>query len=162
MLSIIVAKAKNNVIGNNNSLIWHIPEDLKRFKAITTGHTVIMGKRTYESIGRPLPNRKNIVLAGKDEVVENSDGIEIINSIDEIKKYVEADEECFIIGGAMVYKQLMPYCEKMYITEIDKEFEGDVTFPQIDKKEWKITNKIKGNECETVGLEYYFVDYEKA
>ena len=161
MLSIIVAIAKNNVIGNNNELIWHIPEDLKRFKKITDGHTVIMGKRTFESLGKALPNRRNIVLAKEDEIFENTDNIEIVNSLDELKEYENTEEECFVIGGAMVYKQLMPYCEKMYITQIEKDFEGDVTFPQIDDKVWKIDSMEKGKECEEVGLDYKFVNYSK-
>lgn len=161
MLSIIVAIAKNNVIGNNNELIWHIPEDLKRFKQITTGHTVIMGKRTFESIGKALPNRNNVVLAKKDETVQKGENIQIVNSLDELKKYEESQEECFVIGGAMIYKQLMPHCKKMYITLIDREYEGDVSFPQIDNKEWKIVNKKIGSECDKVNLNYTFIEYER-
>ena len=161
MLSIIVAIAKNNVIGKNNALLWNIPEDMKHFKDTTTGHTVIMGKRTFDSIGRPLPNRKNIVIAQKDERFESSEGIEIVNSLEDLKEYEDCEEECFVIGGAMIYKQLMPKCKKMYITLVDKEYEGDVSFPQIDNKEWKIVSETKGKECETVGINYKFIEYNK-
>ncbi len=159
MLSIIVAIAKNYVIGSNNSLIWNIPEDLKRFKKITTGHTVIMGKRTFESIGKALPNRRNIVIAQENETVENGNDIEIVHSLEELKVFEESEEECFVIGGAMVYKQLMPRCKRLYITLIDKEFEGDVSFPQIDDSVWKIESQEKGKECEKVGLDYTFINY---
>ena len=152
MLSIIVAIAKNNVIGKNNELLWNIPEDMKHFKETTTGHTVIMGKRTFESIGRPLPNRKNIVIAQKDEKFDNPNGIEIVNSLEELEKYEQSDEECFVIGGAMIYKQLMPKCKKMYITLVDREYEGDVSFPQIDEKMWKKVSEKKGKECEKIGM----------
>lgn len=161
MLSIIVAIAKNHIIGKNNELLWHIPEDMKHFKNTTTGHTVIMGKRTFESIGKPLPNRKNIVIAQKDEIFKDKNGIEIVNSLEELKEYQESKEECFVIGGAMIYKQLMPICQKMYITLIDKEYEGDVSFPQIDNKEWKEVKREKGNECEKIGLNYSFIEYNK-
>ena len=161
MLSIIVAIAKNHIIGKNNELLWSIPEDMKHFRETTTGHTVIMGKRTFESIGKPLPNRKNVVIAQKDEVFEDKTGIEIVNSLEELEEYEKSQEECFVIGGAMIYKQLMTKCKKMYITLIDKEFEGDVSFPQIDDKEWKEVKREKGKECEKTGLNYSFIEYNR-
>lgn len=161
MLSIIVAIAKNHIIGSNNQLLWNIPEDMKRFREITTGHTVMMGKRTFDSIGKPLPNRKNIVLAQENEKVENSENVEIVHSLEDLIKLKDSDEECFVIGGAMVYKQLMPYCNKMYITLIDKEFEGDVSFPQIEDNMWKVTSETPGKDCESVGLDYKFINYER-
>ena len=161
MLSIIVAIAKNNVIGKNNELLWNIPEDMKHFKETTTGHTVIMGKRTFESIGRPLPNRKNIVIAQKNEIFDDPNGIEIVNSLEELEKYEQSEEECFVIGGAMIYKQLMPKCKKMYITLVDKEYEGDVSFPQIDEKMWKKVSETKGKECEKIGINYKFIEYNR-
>ena len=161
MLSIIVAIAKNNVIGKNNELLWNIPEDMKHFKETTTGHTVIMGKRTFESIGRPLPNRKNIVIAQKDEIFDDPNGIEIVNSLEELEKYEQSEEECFVIGGAMIYKQLMPKCKKMYITLVEREYEGDVSFPQIDEKMWKKVSETKGKECEKIGINYKFIEYNK-
>ena len=158
MLSIIVAKAKNNVIGKDNKLLWHIPEDLKRFKSLTTGHTIIMGRKTFDSIGRVLPNRKHVVLTHNLDFKVHDENVEIVHSIDEIKKYIESDEENFVIGGAMIYNLLMPYVTKMYITEIDKNFEGDSVFPPVNLEKWK---EVKRVESKDDNLEYSFVDYER-
>ncbi len=148
MLSIIVAKAKNNVIGKDNQLIWHLPNDLKRFKKLTTGHTIIMGRKTFESLGRILPNRKQVILSKNKEFNIDNENVEIVNDILELKQYIDSNEESFVIGGAAVYKLLMPKVSKMYITEIDKEFDGDVFFSEIDMKEWKITYTEPGPEDE--------------
>lgn len=161
MLSIIVAKAKNNVIGKNNQLIWHLPEDLKHFKELTTGHTIIMGKNTFESLGRVLPNRKHIVFAYEGELNIDNDNVQRVSSIDEIKELIDSEEEAFVIGGAMMYKVLMPYCEKMYITEIDEEFDGDVKFPEIDLSKWQIANSVPGIKNEKNPFDYNYVTYEK-
>ena len=158
MLSIIVAKAKNNVIGKDNKLLWHIPEDLKRFKSLTTGHTIIMGRKTFDSIGRVLPNRKHVILSHNPDFKVHDEDVEIVHSIDEIKKYIESDEENFVIGGAMIYSLLMPYVTKMYITEIDKNFEGDSVFPPVNHEKWK---EVKRVESKDDNLEYSFVDYER-
>ena len=161
MLSLIVAKAKNNIIGRNNSLIWHLPDDLKRFKALTTGHTIIMGRRTFESLGRVLPNRHHVILCNDMEMNVDNENVEILKDISELKDYMENDEENFIIGGATIYKLLMPYCSKMYITEIDKDFEGDVSFPEIDKEIWKETSREQGPEDGENDFKYDYVIYEK-
>ena len=161
MLSLIVAKAKNNIIGKNNSLIWHLPEDLKRFKALTTGHTIIMGRRTFESLGRVLPNRHHVILCNDMEMNVDNENVEILKDISELKDYIENNEENFIIGGATIYKLLMPYCSKMYITEIDKEFDGDVSFPEIDKTIWKETSREQGPEDGENNFKYDYVIYEK-
>ena len=159
MLSIIVAKASNNVIGKNNSLIWHLPEDLKRFKALTTGHTIIMGRRTFESLGRVLPNRKHVILCNDMEMDIEDENIEILEDISMLDKYINSEEENFIIGGATIYRLLMPYANKMYITEIDQEFEGDVSFPEINKEEWDIIETEKGLKDEKNPYDYNFVTY---
>ena len=161
MLSIIVAKAKNNIIGKNNQLIWHLPEDLKRFKKLTTGHTIIMGRRTFESLGRVLPNRKHVILCNDAEMKIEDENVEILEDISLLDKYINSDEENFIIGGATIYKLLMPKANKMYITEIDKEFEGDVSFPEIDMNEWKVTNTEPGPEDGENNFEYSYVTYER-
>ncbi len=161
MLSLIVAKAKNNIIGRNNSLIWHLPDDLKRFKALTTGHTIIMGRRTFESLGRVLPNRHHVILCNDMEMNVDNENVEILKDISELKDYIENNEENFIIGGATIYKLLMPYCSKMYITEIDKEFEGDVSFPKIDKSIWKETSREQGPADGENDFKYDYVIYEK-
>ena len=161
MLSIIVAKAKNNVIGKDNRLIWHLPEDLKRFKEITTGHTIIMGRKTFESLGRVLPNRHHVVLCNDKAMDINDKNVEVLEDISMLDKYITDEEENFVIGGATMYRLLMPYCSKMYITEIDKEFEGDVTFPEIDKHEWTVIKKEKGPKDGINDFEYEYVTYEK-
>lgn len=158
MLSIIVAKAKNNVIGKNNQLIWNIPDDLKRFKKLTSGHTIIMGRKTFESLGRVLPNRFHIVLStDKNYKIEN-DSVMVINNINELNKYVKDSEEYFVIGGATIYKLLISKCNKLYITQIDKEFEGDTFFPEINENEWKILKTEMGPKDDN-DFEYKYIDY---
>lgn len=158
MLSIIVAKAKNNVIGDNNKLIWNIPNDLKRFKNLTTGHTIIMGRKTFESLGRVLPNRFHIILSTDKFYKVNDENVQVINNIDELDKYIEDNEEHFVIGGAMIYKLLMPKCSKMYVTQLNKEFDGDALFPDINENEWKIVKEEIGQK-DNNDFEYRFIDY---
>jgi len=159
MLSIIVAKASNNIIGKNNSLIWHLPEDLKRFKELTTGHTIIMGRRTFESLGRVLPNRKHVILCNDMQMDVEDERIEILDDISKLDKYINSEEENFVIGGATIYRLLMPYANKMYITEIDQEFDGDVSFPEINKEEWDIVETQKGLKDEKNPFDYNYVTY---
>ncbi len=140
MISIIVAIAENMAIGKNNDLLWHIPEDLKRFKRITSGHPVIMGKRTYESLPRrPLPNRRNIVIT--DVKGEELEGCEMAWSIAEAIAKCNPSEENFVIGGASIYKQFLPFADRLYLTWIHKSFDADVFFPEIDYNQWKLTSK---------------------
>lgn len=161
MLSIIVAKAKNNIIGKDNKIIWHLPEDLKHFKNITTGHTIIMGRKTFESLGRVLPNRKHIIFSNNPSFNVNEQNVKVVHSLLEIQDLIEGKEEAFVIGGAMIYNFLMPYVKKMYVTEIDKEFEGDTFFPKIDDNMWKETSREKGIKDDKNNLDYYFVTYER-
>jgi len=157
--SIIVAIAGNNAIGKENKLLWHIPEDLKRFKRITSGHAVIMGKKTFESLPvRPLPGRINIVIT--DEKSDNFPGCIMAYSIeDSIIK--SPDDECFIIGGGSVYRQFLPHAEQMYITKIHKDFEADTYFPEIDLTEWNLTEESVIQIDENSNLEYSFRIYKK-
>ena len=161
MLSIIVAKAKNNIIGKDNKIIWHLPEDLKHFKNITTGHTIIMGRKTFESLGRVLPNRKHIIFSNNPSFNVNEENVKVVHSLLEIQDLIEGKEEAFVIGGAMIYNFLMPYVKKMYVTEIDKEFEGDTFFPKIDDNMWKETSREKRIKDDKNNLDYYFVTYER-
>ena len=161
MLSLIVAKAKNNVIGKDNQLIWHLPEDLKRFKKLTTGHTIIMGRKTFEWLGRVLPNRHPIVLCNDANMKIDDENVEILEDISLLDKYIKDEEENFVIGGATMYRLLMPYCTKMYITEINQEFDGDVSFPEINMSEWKVTEREKGLKDEKNPFDYEYVTYEK-
>ena len=148
MFSIIVAIGKNREIGKKNKLLWHIPEDLKNFKAITTGKTVIMGRKTFESIGRSLPNRKNIVLSknGDKELVKEK-GIEIYQNLEDlIRDYKNSQEEIFIIGGEQIYKEFLQkeQISRLYISYIDfSDCEADAYFPEINYENWKITEEKK-------------------
>lgn len=157
MLSIIVAKSKNNVIGYKNKLVWKLAEDMKRFKEITENHTVIMGRKTYESIGKTLENRENIVITH--DVDLKIEGAKIVNNIEELNDFIDDEEEHFVIGGAIIYRLLMPKVKKMYITQIDKVFEGDAYFPVINNDEWKITSKEEAMTKD--GLKYEFLIYER-
>lgn len=161
MLSIIVAKAKNNIIGKDNQLIWHLPEDLKRFKRLTTGHTIIMGRKTFESLGRVLPNRHHVILCNDAQMKIDDENVEILDDISKLDKYINDSDEHFVIGGATMYRLLMPYCTKMYITEINQEFEGDVSFPEINLNEWKVIEKELGLKDEKNPFDYEYVTYER-
>lgn len=161
MLSIIVAKAKNNMIGKDNKLIWNLPADLKHFKELTTGHTIIMGRKTFESLGRVLPNRKHIVFSQNPDFKVKDENVQVVHSMLEIQEYIESKEESFVIGGSMIYNLLMPYVTKMYVTEIEEEFEGDSFFPKINTDIWKETSREKGLKDENNTLDYEFVTYEK-
>jgi len=156
-ISIIVAIASNYAIGKNNDLLWHISEDLKHFKKITNGHPVIMGKKTFESLPvRPLPVRENIVLT--DIAGEIIPGCTMAYSIDQILEVCKNKEECFIIGGGSVYKQFLPYAEKLYITWVDKAFEADVFFPEIVDSDWKLIEN-ENHYCEKNDFAYSFRVY---
>lgn len=161
MLSIIVAISKNNAIGKDNKLLWHLPDDLKRFKKLTIGHNIIMGRKTFESIGRVLPNRHHIILSKNAQINIDDENVEIIDDISKLEKYINSDEENFVIGGAAIYKLLMPYCNKMYITEIDKDFHGDVYFPEISLEEWKAIEREDGPKDNENDFKYEYVTYER-
>lgn len=145
MLTLIAAMAKNNIIGKNNELPWHLPEDLKRFKTLTTGNTVLMGRKTFESImarlGKPLPDRKNIVIT-RQENYPVPEGVFVYTNLDEALKN-HATENIFVIGGAEVYRQTIDKADRLEITHLDKEVEGDATFPIVDSVVWKKTNEEK-------------------
>ncbi len=161
MLSIIVAKAKNNTIGKDNKLLWHISDDLKRFEELTTGHVIIMGRKTFESLGRVLPNRKHIVFSQNPDFKVNDENVEIVHSMLQLQEYIEDDKENFVIGGAMIYNLLMPYVKKMYVTEIDKDFEGDTFFPRINDEIWKEVSRENGPEDLNSHFKYEYVVYER-
>ena len=156
MINIIVATSKNRVIGNNNSLIWKLPADLKRFKQITTGSTVVMGRKTYESIGKPLPNRRNIIITRDTNYLV--DNCEIVNSLEEA--LMLCNNECFIIGGGEIYKQSIDIADKIYLTLVQEDFEGDTYFPEIGKEWTKVFREdYEGDEKNE--HKYSFIDYER-
>ena len=161
MLSIIVAKAKNNIIGKDNKLLWHIPDDLRRFKELTTNHNIIMGRKTFESIGRILPNRKHIIFSQNPDFKIDNENIEIVHSMLQIQQYIEDENENFVIGGAMIYNLLMPYVTKMYVTEIDKDFEGDTVFPRINPDIWQEISREEGPKDEENDFKYEYVVYKR-
>lgn len=161
MLSIIVAKAKNNIIGKENKLIWKIPDDLKRFKEITTGHKIIMGRKTFESLGRILPNRKHIIFSQNPDFKVHDENVEVVCSMLQIQEYIESEEEVFVIGGSMIYNLLMPHVSKLYVTEIDKEFDGDTFFTKIDEEKWKEISREEGPKDDINDFKYEYVIYER-
>lgn len=161
MLSIVVAKAKNNIIGKDNKLVWHLPADLKHFKELTTGHKIIMGRKTFESLGRVLPDRKHIIFSQNPDFKVKDENVEVVHSLLQIQELIEGEEEAFVIGGAMIYNFLMPYVKKMYVTQIEQEFEEDAFFPVISENTWKEVSKEKGIKDEENTLDYEFITYER-
>ncbi len=146
-ISIIVAIAKNRAIGKDNRLLWHLSDDLKRFKKLTTGHTLIMGRNTFLSLPNgALPNRRHIVIT--DQTDEAFDGCEMARSIEEAIELAGKDEECFVIGGGMVYAQFLPIAGKLYLTQVLESFEADTFFPEIDFSQWKalVTEEVESGE----------------
>ncbi len=157
MISIIAAHSDNLVIGNNNSLPWHIPEDLQRFKRLTTGHAIIMGKNTWLSIGRSLPNRRNIVVS---RTLEPTEGVEICDSLDKATALASDDTEIFIIGGAQIYESALKagIVDRMYITHVETAIDGDAFFPQYAAADWEVVEKVPGKSGEYT---YHFITYER-
>jgi len=161
-LSIISAKSKNNVIGDNNTLIWHLPSDLKYFKEKTQNKTIVMGRNTYESLipftkGKPLPNRTNIVLTKQNIQHE---GFTFYSQIEDILAIAKecSNEEVFIIGGAQLYKEFLPYTKTLYLTEIKQEFSGDTYFPELNDKEWDEVSREFHDEN---SISFDFVVYKR-
>jgi len=154
-LSIIVAVARNRVIGVNNTLPWRLPEDLKRFRALTTGHHIIMGRKTYESLNRLLPDRTTVI------VTRNTDyqvaGALIANSLQQAMKLCGDDEEVFLIGGAELYRDGLKLADKLYMTEIDATFEGDAFFPELDETKWQEVSREQHNSAQ--GLSFSYVTF---
>ena len=162
MLSIIVAIAENNIIGGDNKLLWHIPEDLKRFKAITSGNTIIMGRKTFESLPGVLPNRKHVIITRDENYSVDNENVEVIHSLSEvINKYKNSSEPAFIIGGGEIYKQLIHNVDNLLLTKVFKSFDGDTSFPQIDLNEFAVDFESEILTCEKNGLKYQFIDLVK-
>jgi len=160
-IKLICAISKNNVIGNENKLPWNISEDLKRFKELTSNNWIVMGRKTFDSIGRPLPNRKNIVLSENKNL--KIDSVEVFNTPEDViesYKNNSDQKDLFIIGGTYIYELFLEYCEYLFITYVDKEYLGDAFFPKIDWNEWKlIGEETKFDEKE--GVNFNFRDYKR-
>ena len=158
MLSIIVAIAENNVIGDKNALLWNIKEDMRRFRTTTPGHPVVMGRKTFESIGRPLPKRTNVVITRGDNEFE---GCLVAHSLEEAVKMFSSEEEVFIIGGAQIYKQALPLADKLYLTVVHRNYEGDTSFPEIDYSEWREVAREEFSQGEEYDGAFTFIDLER-
>ncbi len=159
-LSFIVAVAQNYAIGKDNDLLWHLSDDLKRFKSLTTGHAVVMGRNTWNSLPRrPLSKRRNIVLTHDHDFME--DGAEVVHSITSLLDSIVDEEEAFCIGGAMLYRQLLPYAQRLYVTWVCQDFEGDVFFPVIDESVFCKTSESELLVDAVSGLKYRYVTYER-
>ncbi len=158
-ISIIVAIDENKAIGKNNQLLWHLPNDLKFFKKTTSGHPIIMGRKTYDSIGKPLPNRKNIIITrNKDLKIE---GAEVYTSLLEALGDLEEENEVFIIGGAEIYKQALPISDKIYLTQVHHQFEADTYLDDFDQSDWKIVHQEDHFKDEKHLYDYSFVLLQK-
>ncbi|MEC2056615.1 dihydrofolate reductase [Peribacillus psychrosaccharolyticus] len=143
MISLMLAMDENRVIGKDNQLPWHLPADLQYFKKVTMGHPIVMGRKTYESIGRLLPGRVNIIITRNKSFQVN--GAVILHNVAEIKEYADkCEKEVFVIGGAEIFREILPETDKLYITQIHHTFEGDTYFPQIDSNQWRVTSSVKG------------------
>ena len=160
-LSIIVAMAANRAIGRNGDLIWHNSRDLKQFKKITSGHTVIMGYKTYLSLPnqKALPNRRNIILSSR--LDKAPEGFEVVRSIPEALELVKDEDEVFVMGGGMVYEQFLPFADRLYLTRIGKEFEADTYFPYINFDEWELVDLEVIDDDENVDYDYRFEIWER-
>ncbi|MFC4322762.1 dihydrofolate reductase [Litchfieldia salsa] len=159
MISLLVAMDKNKLIGKDNDLPWRLPADLAYFKNLTMGHPIVMGRKTYESIGRPLPGRENIIITRN--LSYAVEGCEVINSTEEIIELSKTKKEIFVIGGSEIFKEILPFVDKLYITEIEEEFEGDTFFPNFNLENWDLKTREKGIKDEKNPYEYYFCLYEK-
>jgi dihydrofolate reductase len=160
MISIIVAVAQNDAIGKNNDLLWHIPADMKRFKKLTLGHTLIMGKRTYQSLPiKPLSNRRSIVIT--DDPDDHFEGCLMVSSIEAALALCDPSEENFIIGGASIYRQFLPLADRLYLTKVHKDFEGDVFFPNVNYNHWKLSSEENYPPDEKNDFAYSFLIYDR-
>lgn len=157
----IVAMDKNRLIGADNDMPWHLPNDLQFFKEKTTNHTIIMGRKTFDSIGRVLPNRKHIVLTRRDDTFPNE--VTVMRSIADVIEFTQSnpDEEIFIIGGANIYEQFLPYVDRLYITQIEAAFTGDTYFPEFNVNDWKETSRTQGIKDENNSHDHVFIQYDK-
>ncbi len=154
-LAIIVAMGKNRVIGVNNQLPWHLPADLKHFKQLTSGHPVLMGRKTYQSIGKPLPNRSNIVISRQTDFAAPS--CLLAASLAEAIKLAEPADQCFIIGGASLYSEASPLADVIYLTEVDIEIAGDTYFPALNNNDWQEVERVSHQRDEKNQYDYAFV-----
>ncbi|MDP2827889.1 MAG: dihydrofolate reductase [Sulfuricellaceae bacterium] len=155
----IAAMAQNRVIGIDNTLPWRLPADLAHFKALTMGHHILMGRKTFESLGKPLPGRTSIVITRDRDYL--AAGCVVVHSLDAAMRTCEGDEEAFFIGGADLYRQAMDHSERIYLTEVQTRVEGDAWFPELDLQQWQEVSRISHQADEKNQLNYDFVVYER-
>ena len=159
MISIIAAVADNGVIGRDNTLPWYLPQDLRYFKSVTMGHPVIMGRKNYEDIGKPLPGRLNVIISRDKSFV--AEGCVVAHSIEEAISAAGTNKEVFVIGGAQIYRLFLPFAKKMYITEVHTEAQGDIKFPDFDKTLWKPVSREDYKADSSNPYDFSFVLYER-
>lgn len=160
MITLVVAKNENNVIGEDNQLVWHLPNDLKHFKQITSGHPIIMGRKTFDSVGRPLPNRTNIVITRNKKWT--AEGVEVAYSLEEaIEKAYQIDQDIFIIGGGVIFELSMDLADAIELTQIYNHQKGDAFFPEIKVEEWVEVSREDFEKDEKHPFDYSFIRYEK-
>ena len=158
MISIIVAVAQNGVIGDKNSLLWHISEDMRFFKRTTSGHPVIMGRKTYESLGRPLPNRTNVVIS---RTLGELEGCTVVRSLEEAIALFPTEEEVFVIGGAQIYALALDVADRFYLTRVGHDYEGDTSFPTWNESEWRLISREAYEQGEKYPYPFAFEIYER-
>ena len=159
MVSIIVAIAQNGTIGDKNSLLWHIKEDMRFFRTTTSGHPVIMGRKTFESLGsKPLPKRTNIVITRDDREFE---GALTAHSLEEAIRMAGEDEEIFVMGGAQIYREALSVVDRMYITVVERDYDGDTSFPEIDFSQWELVNVVRHERGEEYESPFEFRTYDR-
>lgn len=159
LLTMIAAAAKNDALGKDNDLIWHISEDLKRFKRLTSGHAIIMGRKTFESMPKALPNRTNIVLTNKKDY--QPEGAIVVHTIEDALNLVKDDTQPFIIGGGEIYRLFMPYCDRIELTRVHHNFDADVFFPKIDLNQWKEIARENIDATKEQPYHYSYITFEK-
>ena len=159
LLTMIAAAAKNDALGKDNDLIWHISEDLKRFKRLTSGHAIIMGRKTFESMPKALPNRTNIVLTNKKDYQPK--GAIVVHTMEDALNLVKDDTQPFIIGGGEIYRLFMPYCDRIELTRVHHNFEADVFFPKIDLNQWKEIARENIDATKEQPYHYSYITFEK-
>ena len=158
MISIIAAIAQNGVIDDKNALLWHISEDMRFFKRTTSGHPVIMGRKTYESLGRPLPNRTNVVISRTPREIE---GCTVVNSLEEAIALFPKEEEVFIIGGAQIYAEALKCADRIYLTRVERDYEGDASFPEVDWSQWHLVDEQHHDRGEEYEGAFSFLTYDR-
>ncbi len=159
MITMIAAAAENNALGKDNDLVWHLPDDFKRFKRLTSGHHIIMGRKTFESFPKLLPDRTHVIITRKDDY--NPEGAIVVNSLEEAIRVSKLDEQPFIIGGGEIYKMGIDRAERIELTRVHGEFDADTFFPEIDEEEWKLIDEKFHEKDEKHDYSFTYLTYER-